>query len=727
MNHINPNKLKKLKNLHTKLTMIEASMPKLDPTAVGANSTGSNNPTVKQDKFKFYSASTADFDATAQPGQPKYKEHAKWDKAEDEAFISKIDGIRHMWNGPMAKNSYEFDATFLKHEFNKFDPKKQKYENVVGTTVFRDRFWINDEREIWSTDMADLYGYTINEIQSQTVMIGGQEMNLSDYLCTDKKCLILHSRKNMDMNFKQLSDQDLQNIIGTIEQTPSPYGLEKASMSTQFKFNPVYNAEIDADKRPEWLRMTQNVGDWLGFIPLIGDVVDAINAVIYYIYGQYFDAALSMIAVIPVLGSALKVSVKGAQKVAGKVTSNVVDLFKKGFDAGDLSEALDKLAKTGMIDPKILPEVYEVMSKIGRTAEKSKKYFKDPEYLKAIDKLVELMKNTGRSISAAEQAKIFKTTAEAINKTAKSSTKWKRFVPKMNIVKRHVFWPEKQIKRIAENLNADFFKKMYDYPDQAGVFVHTLNGSARSRAIKNIREQTLQSIVKSGNVKLPTKPVKPVAPDFTKIPANKHSFYKNEYTADIKHYNDVELPKWKTDVDKIIAQNGILPENAIQSTESVQRLLEAAKSSMDPKDYTALLNGIVTNGKQSGSVVWNAYSANELNHLKAYADKKGIFELSNLATQPAKWYDIASNEVQAFGVDTGLSPESEDEPSVFWDMIASGVNASLQAAGIGSGDVVNDIKTNPVFQTVGGISSGLVNTVGRVTGLTDSQTYTVEL
>ena len=62
----------------------------------------------------------------------------------------------------------------------------------------------------------------------------------------------------------------------------------------------------------EWTAIDyfQTVLDFAGFIPGFGDILDIINAAIYFGRGKYIDGVLSSIAVIPVAGSILSSSLK---------------------------------------------------------------------------------------------------------------------------------------------------------------------------------------------------------------------------------------------------------------------------------------------------------------------------------------------------------------------------------------------------------------------------------
>ncbi len=121
------------------------------------------------------------------------------------------------------------------------------------------------------------------------------------------------------------------DLMGTIS-SDKKYGIViDISQSPQFK--------VDADGKAIGTDATmdtiQTVLDIVGFIPVIGDIIDIINAIIYYFRGRYFEAALSVIAVIPVVGSVIKWGAKGAMKAgksALKVGGEVIGKFNKlGF------------------------------------------------------------------------------------------------------------------------------------------------------------------------------------------------------------------------------------------------------------------------------------------------------------------------------------------------------------------------------------------------------------
>jgi RHS repeat-associated protein len=83
-----------------------------------------------------------------------------------------------------------------------------------------------------------------------------------------------------------------------------------------------------------------DVLDVLGFIPVVGDVIDLGNGVYYLIEGDYTNAALSAIAIIPIAGDLVSKTGKTAIKVAGK--ADEVAALVKGVGKVDDVAALAK-------------------------------------------------------------------------------------------------------------------------------------------------------------------------------------------------------------------------------------------------------------------------------------------------------------------------------------------------------------------------------------------------
>jgi len=73
----------------------------------------------------------------------------------------------------------------------------------------------------------------------------------------------------------------------------------------------------------------QLVADFLGFVPVIGDGIDFINGIVYFARGQYMSGTLSMIAVVPGIGSAIAMPLKVAFKSIGTIPPRVFQMLIK--------------------------------------------------------------------------------------------------------------------------------------------------------------------------------------------------------------------------------------------------------------------------------------------------------------------------------------------------------------------------------------------------------------
>jgi hypothetical protein len=120
----------------------------------------------------------------------------------------------------------------------------------------------------------------------------------------------------------------------------------------------------------EWLDNVQTVLDYAGIVPVIGDAIDVINAVIYFaragVEGKFMPNGLnglfSVIAVIPVVGSALSIPIKALFNAipVGMVTKIVETLFKKS--GSEAAEMVTKEATTST-SKKVLSDLISFINK----------------------------------------------------------------------------------------------------------------------------------------------------------------------------------------------------------------------------------------------------------------------------------------------------------------------------------------------------------------------------
>ena len=70
----------------------------------------------------------------------------------------------------------------------------------------------------------------------------------------------------------------------------------------------------------------QAVLGWAGFIPVVGDAIDAINALVYFIRDKFWDGMFSIVAIIPVVGNGIS---KVLQKAFDAIGPPLIKIFKQ--------------------------------------------------------------------------------------------------------------------------------------------------------------------------------------------------------------------------------------------------------------------------------------------------------------------------------------------------------------------------------------------------------------
>ena len=196
-----------------------------------------------------------------------------------EYYISKTTGtftIEAPWTKNKQLDTYLTGLSKIKSNEVTAFPNGINPHGFEIDTVDRDRLWIYNDNEIWSTGMVKSFGYTYKSGDNFLTIYN--EPGAHKYLEVDGKgdgfeCGSL-TYKNGNWKF-----------VVTSEDAKPGYG--------------------DVEQEASWLDGLQTVLDVIGFIPVYGDFVDAVNAVIYFARGKWFDGILSMLAIIPLIGSAL--------------------------------------------------------------------------------------------------------------------------------------------------------------------------------------------------------------------------------------------------------------------------------------------------------------------------------------------------------------------------------------------------------------------------------------
>ena len=87
----------------------------------------------------------------------------------------------------------------------------------------------------------------------------------------------------------------------------------------------------------------QSLLGWAGFFPGVGDILDALNAGIFFMRNKIMDGMFSLIAVIPFVGNPVSKAIKWAYEKIGKLLGPIIKMVSKQG-----SKAADKLFALGV-------------------------------------------------------------------------------------------------------------------------------------------------------------------------------------------------------------------------------------------------------------------------------------------------------------------------------------------------------------------------------------------
>lgn len=122
------------------------------------------------------------------------------------------------------------------------------------------------------------------------------------------------------------------------KQGPQQNGLDISDKEIAKSFQQASLDRISDKEHEEQLDKIQRYLDYGGFIPIIGDAVDALNGVLYFARNKPMEGILSFIAIIPGVGSAIAVplklvlrSIKRVPKIAFLASKNGVSWLSKNI------------------------------------------------------------------------------------------------------------------------------------------------------------------------------------------------------------------------------------------------------------------------------------------------------------------------------------------------------------------------------------------------------------
>ena len=164
----------------------------------------------------------------------------------------------------------------------------------------------------------------------------------------DGTATILKTQKTTSWKFYRKVDKSYELQIGGTPAVP-----KQGKLDTSLK---KYKTD-SANATNRVLDQIQTALDWLGWIPGFGDILDAVNAVGYFARGKTLDGVLSLIAVVPIVGSASSKAIKGAIKTFPGDLKLLLKQAAKSGDPTDLAKFWKHAIESGRIDKATLQKL----------------------------------------------------------------------------------------------------------------------------------------------------------------------------------------------------------------------------------------------------------------------------------------------------------------------------------------------------------------------------------
>jgi hypothetical protein len=522
-----------------------------------------------------------------------------------------------------------------------------------------DRLWFYSDGRVWSTNQMRELGYTIPGAN----MFSGKAADGEIVLWNEP------GGESAKTGFS----------VGTIKKSgnkavfvPSGENLERSGKETE-----------EPAESNSWVDTLQTILDWAGIIPVIGDALDIINAIIYFVRGKYFEGFLSCIAIIPIIGSGIALTVKAAYKTGKNLLKleKLGELIAKSIKTGKTDEFWAKLVKDGAIDVNMLSKLGPGIDSLADTlksthgAIESIPLIDSNRIIKQLDQFETWMHNSGRSIDdlagAAERGgkkAIYGDVPAWVEKI--HSPILRNFGNKLtfNLVprlKRLPFFPTEKLAKITAGLETRFAREMSSNPTK-------LMAALKTSPNQNTLLKELQGMLAQRTSKLPK--------------AAKADLYKTLNTAGL------------------IKNNKIM----VRTPEDWTRFLTKIKSNPSTIGlYDSAAEAIVNHAKKNNSIEWTIFKTDRLNNLKTVLSKDmipgGSAWYKELDTTMRKNADIIWNEMQDMGETFGF--KSQDEVNgVIWPILSAAASKVAPDWAIDFGndltDTIKKITGSPGGQAV---------------------------
>jgi hypothetical protein len=593
------------------------------------------------------------------------KEHAELCKLELKEETEQADTT---WSNPKVGKSKE--AEFLKKlgaTEHKMGPNPVTYELVTDIDETRkDKFRFYSDGSVYSYNLSRTLGWAYDDGQIKLI--------------------------NFTPNaIIKIADE---KVLATISGPPAKFVNISLLDSEEAEEKPADFMGIDGDV----MDTIQTVLDFAGLVPVIGDAIDAINAIIYFARGKYFDGFLSCLAIIPVVGSALKLSIKGIYKGTrlAKLSKLIKGAWKaKSFKKVEILRALYKdLLDSKAISPTQLQMIADGMVDIERVLRRGKSGLRfipgntkpvgdfidnGADFMKANGMAIDEINMASKAALDAEKASvknISTLTPAELSNTMKGKSLPKKVFNALTLgviprIKAASFFPTKRLNAITAATETRFLNKMNKPGQLAMLHKFMPNPTALAPKIN----KRIESFLKD-------------APDAL----------RTELTSKLTQLNP-----------SAINRNGFVNFNKLSASD----IEELAKWGNKNASYKPLIDDIsrtmTTHTKNQGGVLWNVYKHDEYNKLLSSQTAMMI------NTSFAKNADIIWNEIQDVSEDLGIKSR-DDVNGVIWPLTKTVMAQAL-------GDTWTDLKDTgqQLADVVKLYGAGPVNTALTAIGVEPGQ------
>lgn len=490
---------------------------------------------------------------------------------------------------------------------------------------------------------------------------------------------------------------------GQTKEAGFPVGvIKKLGTSTVFvssgKGTDPNKKEEPAEERSEVLDWIQTAMDWLGLIPGIGDILDIINAALYFVRAAMaetdalqrdflIEGFLSIIAIIPVVGSAVKLGVKEVWKGIGAL-GKVIGV------ARDANKAIpwEILVKEGHLSMEQLAELGSGLKWVAGEIKVGSKWIDDvpgipadvkANIIKELDDFAEWVALNGRHVDELGQmGKLNKmpgnrlkptvdAAADVVTGAANKVGFIRRFGRTLTMgifpkLKNTIWFPEKKLKYIAKALEKRFADKMSD-PTMLTALIKTM---PNDKLIKS-----MNSVITDRLSKLPTAEKSALLSQLTSTGAVKR-------IKSGKSVPDIDLATGKPRINPKTGKPWLVPQYIYTVADDITagnlndvfRVLQNDKAGAGM--YSAIKDNIVKDAVSGNSPLWNAYMSDKLTNLKTVLSTdmipKGKELFRSLEVNFAKNADVMWNELQEFREDMNWKTP-DDINGVFLPLMQMGV------------------------------------------------------